>query len=166
MDDGFRVDGLDDLNRLLDGIAGEDGVKIIEGALQDAGEVVKKAIEDRAPVRPDLPSTTALPIDWLRHDVAVKKPRPTSKGIIVTIGPNRRTKHVARWVEYGHRLVRGGSLKVWKGRSQGKGKLAGNVEAHPYIRPAWEQSKSATLEKFEGSFRSRVDDYVKKKKRG
>jgi hypothetical protein len=49
--------------------------------------------------------------------------------------------YIALWVEFGHRLVRGGRLNSKKGA--GAGKLIGFVQPHPFMRPAFEAARAS-----------------------
>ena len=103
-----------------------------------AGQVVQAAITEAAPVRPVLPSGTALPPGALKADIELHVVKERDGSVSAYIEPGRYTRHAARWVEYGHRLVRGGRLK--KG-----GAHIGDVPAYPFIRPAFEASEGAAL---------------------
>jgi HK97 gp10 family phage protein len=59
-------------------------------------------------------------------------------------GPGEAVAYVARFVEYGHRTVTGGSLSI---HGKGKGRqLEQDVPAHPFLRPAFEESVTAVGE--------------------
>lgn len=114
-------------------------------ALRAGGNVIKGFMEDRAPVL-DKKTTgsNALPPGALKAGirVAVDRSSPIPE---VLIGPNSKVSHVARWVEYGHRNVRGGYSKtLGNGKSRGPGKASeADTPAYPFLRPAFEASVSA-----------------------
>jgi HK97 gp10 family phage protein len=55
------------------------------------------------------------------------------------IGPAQRVAHVAIWVEYGHRMIKGGYSKIDPdGKVRGPGHEVGEVAPHPFLRPAYE----------------------------
>jgi HK97 gp10 family phage protein len=147
---GFDVEvqGLDVLQRRLDELKGPTVKRILNTALRAGGDVFKAAIEERTPVREDLASGTALPPDALRHDIRV---RTLSTGndntAAVAVGPGSLTSHVMRWLEWGHRMVKGGYSKVLaSGRTRGPGVQTTLVPAHPVMRPAYEAVQSEALE--------------------
>ena len=83
-----------------------------------------------------------LPNGALRSDIVVRMTRDDDGTLIAVVGPAKLTRWVARLVEYGHRLVRGGRSRVLKnGKTKGPGKEIGTVQAHPFIRPAYEASR-------------------------
>jgi hypothetical protein len=52
-------------------------------------------------------------------------------------------------VEYGHRLVKGGSSRVGKnGSIRGIGREIGHVAAKPFIRPAIDESAQGAIEAY------------------
>jgi len=63
-----------------------------------------------------------------------------------TIAAGKLTAHVARWVEYGHRMIRGGRSRLLpNGKTRGPGKQIGFVDAHPFIRPAYEATRQEVI---------------------
>jgi hypothetical protein len=88
-----------------------------------------------------------LPDGALKSDITVTTHRYKDGTPYVTVQPGKYTARVAQWVEYGHRLVRGGYSKVLKnGKTRGIGKVIGDVAAHPFIRPAYEASRDAVAD--------------------
>ena len=144
---GITIRGLDELDNLFKTPAPE----LLDGPLRKAvtggGKILQAAIAENAPEleSPESPGSDALPPGALRSDITmhafVVKGGTSATAIIE---PGKYTKQVARFVEYGHRMVRGGYARVIssgpnKGRSRGPGKaLEENVPAHPFIRPAVE----------------------------
>lgn len=155
-DDGFvdiKLEGLDELRKMLDDLSEKEADRIIRKALRAGGAIQKDAVQSFAPIRPDLPSTTALPPNALENDIILRVTKTDKDNFSAIIGPGKLTRHVAGWVEYGHRMVfpvKGGwSRLLTKGKNAGKtigpgsqmrgkdGKLL-VVPAHPFIRPAFE----------------------------
>ena len=162
---GIQIQGLSDLQATLDGLAEKDSNRMIRGALFDAGEPVQLAVSQRAPERSQLPSGTALPPGALKMDIVVRVPR-ASNILMSLIGPDTLTRHAARWVEFGHRMVRGGNSTLGRnGKYHGSGQHVGEVPEHPFMRPAWEESKALAAETFAASLRSRIEAYGKRRKR-
>ncbi|HEY1213679.1 MAG TPA: HK97 gp10 family phage protein, partial [Bryobacteraceae bacterium] len=104
----IKVQGFRELASRLRSLAGPQKTEALKRSLRPVGKLTKKAIEDRAPVRPEQPTTTALPVGALKSDVHYAVTVDEHKGIgQVTTGPGRKTRHVANWVEYGHKLTKG-----------------------------------------------------------
>jgi hypothetical protein len=160
MADGVSIEiigvaGVIDMLETLKTTAAE---RCIRKALRAGAAIEKDAIETLAPIRPVLPSGTALPPGALANDVTVSLKRSDEGEIIAVVHPGKLTAHVASWVEYGHRQVRGGASKLMAdGSTKGdgvqiyvkpqKGQVGlGTVPAHPYIRPAYESSLQAVTE--------------------
>jgi HK97 gp10 family phage protein len=144
MADGIdiTIEGLADLKATFESLATKDANACILKALKAGAVVEQAAITEAAPVK----DTTGgmLPDGALKSDIEIKVHRPSGKLPYITVAPGNYTAAVARWVELGHRLVRGGYSKVTKsGKTRGPGKVIGNVPAHPFVRPAYERSRQA-----------------------
>lgn len=139
MDDSFAitVTGLDSLDRNLQNLGGEFKEQMIRKALRAGGTIMQAAVAANAPVNPKVPGpeSTALPPGALQSDVqlTVSKDKGSEDSFSAWIYFGKYTEHVARWVEWGHRLVRGKSS-----RRLGPGKEIGDVAARPFIRLAFE----------------------------
>ncbi len=141
----IHIEGLDQVKAELARFDVKVQEQAMRAALNAGGAVFQAEVQSRAPERPDLPSGTALPPGALAADI-VRRTQKLSSGVMaVIVGPGRLTRHVARWVEYGHRLVRGGRNR--KGRG-GPGRVVGSVPSHPFIRPAFEAAEGAAVEAF------------------
>lgn len=110
-------------------------------ALRAGGRVIQAAMASRAPVlNKTTAGSTALPPGTLKESIRVAVPRSVLP-VEVHVGPSGRADVVGAWVEYGHRQVSGGHLKLLgNGKSRGKGKAGRDVPAHPWARPAFEVS--------------------------
>lgn len=141
MADGLEIttQGFTEMESTLDDLGTSLGEKICRKALRAGGNLMKAAIAANAPVRPDLPSKTALPVGALQSDVIVTVTKDSEHSFSAWIEPGKETIRVARWVEWGHRLVRGGRYMNWGKR--GKGTQVDEVRAHPYIRPAFDANE-------------------------
>jgi HK97 gp10 family phage protein len=145
MADGLEItfEGMDKFNSNMMTLSGPTAELVARRAMRAGGRVIQAAITEAAPVRPDLPSGTALPPGALKSDIELHVVKERDGSISAIIAPGKQTSHQARWVEYGHKLVRGGRLTNWG--KPGKGQEVGFVEAHPFIRPAFEASEAAAL---------------------
>ena len=126
--------------------------KVVLGATYAGAEVLQEAMMRMAPEQIPAemaPHSDALKPGWLRADIRIVRLRTGSKRGWL-IGSGVTTAYVTRWLEYGHRMVRGGAwFTSWKRKTRGKGKLAKGtqfVPAHPFIRPAWDSSISGAIE--------------------
>lgn len=130
--DGITIKGLTELKAKLASLSDKEGDACIRTALKAGAAIEQAAIEERAPVK----DTTGgqLPPGALKADIGVSVRKAKSGNLYALVGPGKFTAHIARFVEYGHRIVRGGRLR--KG-----GKHVGDVPAHPFIRTAYEATR-------------------------
>lgn len=144
-----HIEGLAALDARLKEMGNAEAKKCIKKALKAGAVVVQAAIQERTPVRPDLPSTTALPVGALVNDIQVAG-IVDGDNLAIMIGPGKHTAHAARLVEYGHRAVTGGSSTKGKdGKYRGKGRESksvngvdgGQVPPHSFIRTGYEASR-------------------------
>ena len=126
----------------FDRINGE-GLKAAQRkALKAVGKTVQETIIAKAPVRTDgTPAGNALKPGELKADIKARvhiatDAKAATDTSYVTIGPGKKTAHVARFVENGHvntKAVRG----------------AKNTPAHPFIRPAADATRQTVLDEYE-----------------
>lgn len=113
-------------------------------AVRAGGKVIRDAMIEHTPVLIEKNAgSDALDPGAVRADIKVRFPAEQNQyEATALIGPGEKTSHVARWVEYGHRMVTGGQSKVLPGgKTRGRGKVAEvDVPAYPFLRPAWEES--------------------------
>src|SRR5579885_1134836 len=139
------------LEERLNSLKAEKQQQILASAFRKGAVVYQAAVISSAPERPELPSGTALPPGALKSDVIVQKAKSTG-GPIYVGKFGKLTSHVARWVEYGHRLVRGGYSRVLKnGKTRGPGMVVGNVPAHPFFRNAFESATPEAIQQISDS---------------
>lgn len=158
-DDGLSIEvlGAAELDTLFGQMAGEEAEKICRKALRAGGNQMRAAIAINAPIRPDLPSGTALPPGALQSDITVTVSKNSENSFSAWIEPGFATMHAARWVEWGHRLVRG------KSRRGKPGKVIGDVPAHPYIRPAFDANEDLAAAEVANAVMDGVDDMVQQR---
>jgi hypothetical protein len=149
-DSGFQitVTGMDKVksNLLSLALKGSLGTKIATHALEVGGAIMQDAVKERAPVRTTPWSGRTKNLSWnlppgaLKSDVQLYVGKnKEGEGVKATIIAGRYTLPVSRWVEFGH-LVR---RKKGRGRALG---AFGPPKPHPYIRPAFEATASASYE--------------------
>jgi len=122
--------------------------KIIYNALKAGGEIERAALSAAAPVEeiPPSPNSTALPVGAVKSDFKIEQRRDDKGQPIVIVGPGYATRHVVRWLEYGHKIVQGGYSRVVKDKNKnhtslrrGPGKVTGEVDPHPFVRRTWDE---------------------------
>src|ERR1700734_579973 len=123
MPDGIdiTIEGLDALKATFQSLATKEADRCVLKALQAGAVIEQAAITERAPVK----DTTGgmLPDGALKSDIVIATHRNKSGGTpYITVAPGKFTAHVALWVEYGHRLIRGGYSRLLKsGKTRGPG---------------------------------------------
>jgi Bacteriophage HK97-gp10, putative tail-component len=136
--------GLKELDQKLNALKGKTANRLIHDAVMEGGKVLQAEERMRAPVRATGQHGNALPPGALRADIELVFGITEERLPAAIIKPGKYTKHVARWLEYGHRLVRGGYSKVMpNGRVRGPGRASSTgVQPYPFIRPAFETART------------------------
>ncbi len=129
----------------LEGPVAEEAIRL---GVKAAATVIADAMREAAPVLDARSAkSTALQPGSVRDDIRVVQERPKDGIVTALIGPGKETQHVALWVEYGHRLVKGGYSKMLaNGKTRGPGADGGRVEPHPFLRPAFDESEEKAME--------------------
>ena len=119
------IEGQRQIVRKLNVLADEVAKLHLEAATLEGAEVIRKAIEDKAPKGES---------GFLKsHILKEVDPENTRRNkVTVSIGPHKEAFY-ALFVEFGHALVRG-SRKATR-------KVIGSVPPHPFMRPAFDESK-------------------------
>lgn len=76
------------------------------------------------------------------------------------VGASRRVAYLARWIEYGHRLVKGGWSKISVRGRRGPGREIGVVPAYPFLRPAREATEQEALARFAETARNEMKEVL------
>jgi HK97 gp10 family phage protein len=165
-EDGFSIDvlGLPALHAKLADMSTKALERATRKALREGAAIVQQAVTERAQEK----DTTGgvLPDGALKSDIVVRLKQGKDDGIIrAYIGPDKDTAYVARWVEYGHRMIRGGRSRLYKltGKVKGPGRHVGDIPAHPFIRPGWEASRSQAADVIQKTLVSEIEKAWKKK---
>jgi hypothetical protein len=148
--------GLKELRRLVQ----EDDT---HKAVRAAARVVSEEMGIEAPVLDEKTArSTALDPGALKAGIRVNEVRKIADGLIrALMGPRKGTRRAAHLVEYGHRLIRGGTSSVGPRGATGPGKLIGDVPAHPFLRPAYEASWRNSLERFAAELKLQLARFIK-----
>lgn len=142
----IEITGLEEMRARLHELAANVREKYVVTAVKDAGHVIAEAMRESAPVQVEkVPGSDALEPGTLRDDIKVRERLDKDGFAVATIGPGKRTGYVARFVEYGHRLVKGK-----------RGQEIGHVAAQPFLRPAFERSAEDAIEKFKETMREEI----------
>ncbi len=146
---GFTVNikGLKELDAKLGEMKLATQKSIVRDSLMAGAEVIRTEIAARAPVRDYAlsPRERGGPQGALKLDI--EKRFVYLDGLpSVLVAPGKATAWYAKWVEYGHRLVRGGYSSMKRGKLQGRGHQVGSVEAHAFIRPGYETAREEAVQ--------------------
>lgn len=151
----MKIEGLKEIDDKLGALKGPAARKLIKDACLAGGKVMQNEVRLRAPTRAPLPAGNAIPPGALKGDIELHFGMSEDGLPSAIVKPGRYTAHVARWLEYGHRLVRGGYSRVVGGRTRGRGKMVGEVQPYPFIRPAFESARipatAATVASFKAN---------------
>lgn len=156
---GVKVTGLRETQQSLNGFADKVRERAVVHAVRDGANVIKDAMRESAGTLNKTvvrtASSNALTPGALAQDIKVRVKVDKTDIAVAIIGPVKYS-HVARWVEFGHRMVKGGYSKVaGDGTTRGPGRESGEpVPAYPFLRPAFERSSTAALERFTGSMQT------------
>lgn len=163
--EGFneRIEGLSEIEARLRELSRTAAHRIVKAGVMEGGQVLRAAIAERAPERPELPSGTAIPPGALRHDIELHFGLDPQGLPAAIVAPGHYTAHAARWVEYGHRLVRGGYNRVVGNSTKGPGQQVGNVKAYPFIRPGFEAARGAAVAAAIAKIREGLAQWAKKR---
>jgi hypothetical protein len=150
--------GLKELDAKLAQLKGPVAKRLIRNAVMAGGKVLQAEEQLRAPVRVPMPHGNALPPGALKSDIELVFGISDEGLPSAIVKPGKYTKHVARWLEYGHRLVRGGYSKVLPGgRTRGQGRASAvDVRPYPFIRPAFETARVPATMAFIESLQSNL----------
>lgn len=156
----FEMNGVRELIQKLEASRAASG-PAMRKALRAGGKVIERAMEERAPVLDEhQPGSDALPPHALRDGIRTVSTTEEEQPEVL-IGPNAKVAHVARFVEYGHRQVHGGELKLLgDGRTRGTGMAIGEVPPYPFLRPAFEASLSEAEEVIAASLRESLKEVM------
>lgn len=154
------------MQKMLDDLTTKAADQCIRKALRAGAEIEKAAIVERAPVKDS--TGGMLPDGALKSDIVIKFKRDDNGTQYAVVGPDKLTAHVARWVEYGHRMVTGGRSKLIKsgknaGKTVGPGKEVGMVEEHSFIRKAYEATREAVADAIATTLATEVEKAGKRK---
>jgi HK97 gp10 family phage protein len=139
----YEIRGFSELATKMEAAAREVGERRTKRMVLAGARVFKREMVSRAPVLDKkTANSTSLEPGALKKNIRIamlkKETIPTA-----IVGPGTKTDYVARFVEYGHRMVSGGQSHVLPGgKTRGPGTASEiDVPAHPFIRPAFESAQ-------------------------
>lgn len=146
-----KMTGLEEMIQKLKIFEEQLDLEITRQATRDASQVILEAMQSRAPVRIDekTPGSRSMEPGELKASLRFRVKRKRYGVFFATIGPDKRHRGLANSVEYGHRLVKGGKSRVKKsGMVAGTGRVVGHVPAHPFLRPAIDETAQAAIDAY------------------
>lgn len=151
-DDGLivTIDGMQQFNTMMVDLgAGQAAERVARRAMRNGGRVIQAAITDAAPVRPPLPSGTALPPGALKSDIELHVSKEQDGSISAYVEPGRLTKHVALWLEVGHNMVPPGKKRT---------RVEAINDGEGFVRRSFEMSEAAAVAAIEETIATEIDE--------
>jgi HK97 gp10 family phage protein len=126
--------------------------KAIRAALLAGANIEQEEIRENCPTRIEGTSGTALPVGALQSDVIIKASTKSADVPYVVVTFGKYSAHVARWVEDGHKIVKGK-------KDTGK-----ETQPNPFISTAFETCEQAVIEAIEETFINNITKAANKAK--
>jgi hypothetical protein len=145
-DDGITIDtsDFDKLAEILSRFPDDLQNKLMQQSLQPGAQVLHAAVIEKCPVRLDEPtakSTGAKP-NWLKADIRMARNK-SGHGWRIGAGPTMA--YLLRWLELGHRLVKGGKLGKKNKKKGTTGVEIKSIPAYPVLRPAFDENTQSAV---------------------
>lgn len=158
---GIQMSGIAETQGSLQRFGAEVREKLVLRAVHDAGDVIRDAMRESAHVLAEKnPTSDSLEPGQLRADIRTRA--RLKDGVARAIMGPVKYAYVARFVEFGHRLVKGGySSADGKGGLRGAGTQIGEVPAYPSLRPAFERSQGESLDVFAKSMQTYLPEALR-----
>jgi len=118
--------------------------KAIQAALRAGAKIEQTEIQNNCPTRVEGPSGTALPVGALKSDVIIKTSTKQADVPYALVTFGKYSKHVARWVEDGHKVIKG-----TKGSKKDTGK---ETTPNPFISAAFETCEQEVTKAIQETF--------------
>lgn len=147
-------------SRKLENLTAAQQIRIVNASLRSASQVVVSALQEATPVELTWPGGTSLLPDSVKPAFSARVGKGPDGYPQASILPRRGTAHVARWLEFGHQLVRGGRIR--RARKTGQvlagstGKAIKQVPAinggAGFIRVTFSATASTAIEAFKTTY--------------
>ena len=150
------ITGLTEVQKMLTDAPGEIVLLSFQKGLSAAGEVIAQEIFVRTPERED---ENTRPDDQipLREDIsAVVTLDASGRGGVVAVG-FKKMAYVARFLEYGHRMI---GHEPDKKLLHGKKAVGGFVKAQPFMRGAAEVATDRAVQAFQDAVAAALKDGI------
>lgn len=141
-----QVQGLAEVDAKLHKLANKLADRSLRKAVEAGLVVMADAVRDRTPEKTGL----------LKSSVGGRVATSQKQGALVGVVGFGNEGYVARLVEFGHRV----RAKAKNGKSKKSGAVVGHVPAHPFMRPAFDESKDAAVEAFTETIKSEVESGI------
>ena len=163
----YRIQGLRELDAKMAQLGGDTSTRIVRKGLRAAGMVFVESIQRSAAGLKRWPQrtaeSTALPLGAIADDIGMRMGKDDDGLPAAIVGPGPLTRHAAKWVEYGHRLVKGGYSTIGRnGKVRGPGHVIGEVPQYPFIRTGFEGAAGTAVDTFVTTVREAVESEAKK----
>jgi HK97 gp10 family phage protein len=151
----IEIPGLAELNSQLEAFGAKVSSTVLKKAVRAAGEIVLEEARMQAPVKEGtggiLPPGGVKVL--LKSKVSVHE-----NGVSATILPTGKAVPVVRWLEEGHRMVRGGKRARGKNGWMNKGgEVIGQVDPHPFLAGSLDASASQAVETFVETLKKEIE---------
>lgn len=151
-DSDITVTGIPNFQKKMDSLAYKRLTEMAYKALYEGAKIEQATIQANAPEQQSEPTaqSTALPMGAIKNDIHIERTKTSESEPAYLVIPGSKTRHVARFLEFGHALVRGGYRRAVKdrngnptGKHRGSGQEVGRVQPHPFLRRSWEECAAA-----------------------
>jgi HK97 gp10 family phage protein len=134
----LTITGGKELADLLAAMPDRAANNVMRGALYAGAVVIRDEARRLAPLgHPPLPKGESAAT--LRKGIIASRGRGTRGTLVAKVHLSKEAWY-GRLVEFGHRIAKGGAL-----RGRRRGRVAGNVPAHPFMRPAFDSKREAAV---------------------
>ncbi len=181
MSETIKVKGLQELNAALASLSSDVQRKYLRGAVAAGARVVRDAAMRNVPIRTGT-LKRAIYSKWIqeasgkdrqtflvsvRRGKGFRSSRKTNKRTGKTRETANRDAYYWTWVEFGHvtrgagQRIKGGTIRRERARTalRNSGQF---VPPRPFLRPAFESNKSATIEAIRAELAKRIAEGVRK----
>jgi HK97 gp10 family phage protein len=159
---GCKTTGTAEIAARFEGLRRAVREEITRKAVRKASRVMANEMKMAAPVLDErTANSTALEPGALKSSIRVSVQRLSDFMVRALIGPKGYASRVAHLVEYGHRLVKGGTSRVGAMGAVGSGKQIGDVPAHSFLRTSYEATAQRVLSAFRDEVKNQFDKVLR-----
>ncbi|MET4163724.1 HK97 gp10 family phage protein [Marinobacterium sp. MBR-111] len=163
----YEVQGLRELEQALKDLGDQVGVKVLRSALRDAGKPTLERAKALAPVSDSAHKGYKGKVQQpgeLKKALKIRtRLSRRNHSVFAFIGVRSKEAYYAQFVEFGtapHYVTRGakrsrGTKSGAKHRSKPR-RMHPGAKPHPFLRPAWDQTKHSALDIFKSRIQHRL----------